>query len=154
VLAAKKSADYTDQIDKWAGFAAVKDDILSFGISLEGQIVGQILLHDWDRFARKSLVGYHLYKQETRGRGIGKRALHLLQRYVAEQTDIRHLVAITTDDNIASQRICLSNGFVKVGPSREDPEHGMVLRWQVERPLRAELRTSTTGDARDRHSSL
>src|SRR5688572_18185471 len=106
VLAAKKSPDYSDQVDRWAGLAAVKDDILSFGISVEGRIVGQIILHDWDRLERTSLVGYYLYEQETRGRGIGKRALRLLQRHVAEQTDIRHLVAITTDDNIASHRIC------------------------------------------------
>jgi hypothetical protein len=63
-LAAKKSPDYSDKIDEWARLAAVRDDIVYFGISFEGQIIGHIFLHDWDQVRHESLIGYDLYDQE------------------------------------------------------------------------------------------
>jgi RimJ/RimL family protein N-acetyltransferase len=133
VLRAVKSDNYASRIDNWARLAATRADILYFGISVRSEVVGQIFLHEWDREAKTSLVGYHLYKQEERGWGIGTKALRLLQRYVAEETDLQNLVAITSDDNLPSRGVGRKNGFVEVGASREDPEHGTVMRWRVEK---------------------
>jgi RimJ/RimL family protein N-acetyltransferase len=134
VLRALKSEDFARQINRWANLAPTKDDILYFGIAVRGEVVGQVFLHDWDRQTKISLVGYHLYRQETRGRGIGTKALRLLLRYVAEETDLEKLVAITTDDNLASRGVGRKNGFLEIGSSRENPEHGIVMEWRVERP--------------------
>ena len=68
---------------------------------------------------------------DPRGRGTGTKMLTLLQRYVREETTLRRLVAITSDDNVASQRIALKCGFVHTGPPREDPVHGMCFEWRV-----------------------
>jgi hypothetical protein len=67
VLRALKSEDFASEINKWANLAPTKDDILYFGIAVRGEVVGQVFLHDWDRQTKTSLVGYHLYRQETRG---------------------------------------------------------------------------------------
>jgi RimJ/RimL family protein N-acetyltransferase len=134
VLNAVKSDDFASRIDNWASRASTRADILYFGISVRGEVVGQIFLHEWDREARTSLVGYHLYKQEMRGRGIGTVAMRLLRGYVAGETDLEYLIAITSDDNLASRGIGRKNGFLEAGPSREDPEHGIVLEWRVEKP--------------------
>jgi RimJ/RimL family protein N-acetyltransferase len=133
VLAASKSLDYQEEIERWARLAELREDILYFGISYRGVVVGQMFLHDRAVDSRESLVGYHIYMQEMRGRGIGSRALLLLLRFVAERTDIASLIAITTDDNLASLGIARRAGFELLGPSREDPEHGVVMRWQVRR---------------------
>jgi RimJ/RimL family protein N-acetyltransferase len=46
---------------------------------------------------------------------------------------LRRLVVITSDDNVASQRIARKCGFVPIGPPREDPLHGVCLEWRVAR---------------------
>jgi RimJ/RimL family protein N-acetyltransferase len=132
-LSAVKSDDYASRIDNWAILARTRGDILYFGISVLSEVIGQIFLHEWDREAKTSLVGYHLYRQEMRGRGIGTVAMRLLQRYVADETDLEHLIAITSDENLPSRGVGRKNGFVEVGASREDPEHGIVMQWRVEK---------------------
>jgi RimJ/RimL family protein N-acetyltransferase len=118
VLSAVKSEDYASRIDNWASAASTRADILYFGISVGSEVVGQIFLHEWDRGAKTSLVGYHLYRQEMRGRGIGTIAMRLLRRYVADETDLEDLIAITSDDDLASRGVGRKNGFVEVGASR------------------------------------
>jgi RimJ/RimL family protein N-acetyltransferase len=92
--------------------------------------VGQIFLHDIEPRQGVSLVGYHLFEREMRGRGIGTRALRLLQRFVIETDELRALVLITSGDNVASRRAAEKAGFVHIGPPREDPT-GVALRWDV-----------------------
>jgi RimJ/RimL family protein N-acetyltransferase len=51
---------------------------------------------------------------------------------VREETALRRLVAITSDDNTPSQRIALKCGFTHTGPPREDPVHGMCFEWAAD----------------------
>ena len=119
----------TNACSYWPTIAPIRDDIWYFAIYELGALVGAILLHDWDRTKQESLVAYHLFAPSDRGRGIGTRALALLQRVVFEQTNLHTLVILTSDDNRASQRIAEKCGFSYAGPSQEDPLHGMVFTY-------------------------
>ena len=105
--------------------------VLYFGVTSSAVQVGEIVLHDIDRENRESLVAYRIFDPRLRGRGIGSRALALLQTYVQSRTDLRSLVIITSRDNPASKAIAVRNGFEDVGVPREDPADGVVLRWST-----------------------
>lgn len=128
--AAPKAPDVALTAARWLSAAQVREDIHYFVVAWRGEPVGAIFLHDIDRAAGSSLVGYHLFEPRWRGRGIGTAALALLLRFVVEQTDLATLVIITSRDNPASQRIARKCGFVDAGAPREDPIDGMVFRWK------------------------
>ncbi len=114
-------------------WARTRQDAYYFAIYRRAEAVGQIFLHDVDRHAATALVGYHLFEAHARGRGVGTRALGLLQEYAAEETDLKRLVIITTRDNAASRRVAEKRGFEYVGPQREHPEIGLCFSWDVPR---------------------
>ena len=122
-----ETADVASAVAKWSAAAQQRDDILMFEICESGRPVGQVFLHDMNPEQAQSLIGYHLFVQNDRGRGIGTHALRLLVEYVREFTSLRELVIITSGDNVASRRIAEKNGFTFVGPPREDPE-GVCLK--------------------------
>jgi ribosomal-protein-alanine N-acetyltransferase len=95
--------------------------------------VGQILLHDINWATGESLIGYCLFRPALRGRGIGRRALRLLQRFVVEQTALTRLIIITDSENHASQAIARKCGFQYIGGAREDPEQLLVFEWRIAR---------------------
>ena len=129
-------SDVKDYIEHWLSEAQSREDILYFSIFLDQEPIGQIVLHDMNAQTGESLVAYHLFSLPVRGKGIGTRALHLLQSYVLRQTALKKLVIITSRDNAASQRIAQKCEFQYVGASREDPMNEMVFEWQV--PLNSE----------------
>ena len=131
VVGESKSPDFEREINEWASTAGARDDVLYFAIFHEGALVGHIFLHDMDNETKTSLVGYHIFRREQRRQGIGAQALRLLQQYVIRQTDLRRLIAITTTDNAPSRAIGRKNGFTETGPSREDPDHGVVMEWLI-----------------------
>ncbi len=133
IARAPRDDDVASSVDRWLFSAQRRDDVHYFSVYEGAALVGQIFLHDIDSECGEALVGYHLFERRFRGRGIGTKMLALLQRYVREETALRRLVAITSDDNVASQRITLKCGFVHTGPPREDPVHGMCFEWLVER---------------------
>ncbi|MPZ48717.1 MAG: GNAT family N-acetyltransferase [Dehalococcoidia bacterium] len=128
------SSDMERDVDAWAARAGDDAGMLHFGVTYRGQLIGQVFLHDMDMDMGKgeSLVGYHLF-EAWRQQGMGTKALSLLQHYVAEQTSLGRLLAITEDTNVASRRLGARCGFSETGPSREDPEHGVVMEWRVPR---------------------
>ena len=126
-----KSPDVADSVDRWLSAALERDNVYYFSICCGDEIVGQILLHDVDWQSGESLVGYHLFRPDHRGIGIGTKALVLLQEFVAEQGRLAKLVIITSKDNIASQRVAQKCGFAYAGAPREDPA-GLVFQWESE----------------------
>ena len=130
---ARKVEDVASSVAHWLAAAEERDDVCYFSIYQGHDTVGQILLHDIDDDRLESLVAYHLFEPRFRGLGIGSIALALLQAFVVETTDLRRLVVITSDENLASRRIAQKCDFIHVGPSREDPAHGMVFVWEVPR---------------------
>src|SRR5262245_36467447 len=105
IRAVPKSADVERQAERWLADAIARGDVYYFSVLRQGELVGQILLHDIDSVLGESLVGYHLFQPCYRGLGIGTKALALLQRYAREHTDLNRLIAITSADNAASRRI-------------------------------------------------
>lgn len=135
---ASKAADIATPVAHWLAATQSHDNIYYFAIFLDQMSVpiGQILLHDMDR-RRESLIAYHLFQPQLRGRGVGTKALHLLQQFVVSETSLTKLIIITSRDNVASQTIAQKCGFTCAGAPREDPEHGMVFMWDVPRSVSA-----------------
>lgn len=125
-----KGVDVAGSVQHWLRAAAERDDVRYFAVYWREHLVGQILLHDINYNSGESLVAYHLFEPRHRGKGIGTTALRLLQQFVVGETSLTRLVIITSDDNVASQRIAQKCDFVHVGASREDPAHGMVFAWE------------------------
>jgi RimJ/RimL family protein N-acetyltransferase len=123
--------DVRDSVTFYLDAAPTRPDIYYFCIYYQAMCVGQVFLHDIDWQTGESLIGYHLFLPEYRGRGIGSRALALLQIYVRASTSLTRLIIITSRDNHASQRIAIKCGFDLVGPAGEDPDHLIVFGWQV-----------------------
>ena len=130
--AAAASVDVAGSAEHWLRAAQDHDNVYYFAVHAGDRLVGQILLHDVDQTTGEALVAYHLFDPADRGRGIGSRALLLLQRFVQERTTLRRLVVITSRDNAASRRIAEKAGFRHVGPPREDPT-GVCLLWDIPR---------------------
>lgn len=133
VRGAVASSDVRRDLDEWLGSALTREDIYYFAVYEGETFAGQIFLHDIDSEKGSALIGYHLRAPSFRGRGIGTAALRLLQQFVAQQTSLHTLVAITTRDNVASQSVATRCSFTYSGPSIEDPTNGMVFRWPVPR---------------------
>jgi RimJ/RimL family protein N-acetyltransferase len=131
IAAVPKALDISDSVSFYLDAAPIRSDIYYFCIYHHATPVGQIILHDIDRQAGESLIGYHLFLPEYRGQGIGTTALALLQRYVRANTSLRRLIIITSRDNHASQRIAIKCGFDLIGPAREDPDQLLVFGWDM-----------------------
>jgi RimJ/RimL family protein N-acetyltransferase len=138
ICAAPKGRDVAASVDRWLSDARGRDDVHYFAVYERERLVGQIVLHDINPQTGEALVGYHLFEPRSRGRGVGTTMLGLLQRHVREATALRRLVVITSDDNVASQRVALKCGFVPIGAPREDPLHGVCLEWRVARDVSPE----------------
>jgi RimJ/RimL family protein N-acetyltransferase len=133
---AAKAPDIATAVWHWLASAAESNDMYYFSVFSHETLVGEIFLHDIDQDSKTSLVGYHLFEPSNRGRGIGTKALSLLQQFVIEDTDLTRLIIITSRDNIASQRIAQKCGFANGGVPREDPENGVLFQWDI--PARGE----------------
>jgi RimJ/RimL family protein N-acetyltransferase len=138
---------------EWLAEALVRTEVYYFTIAWHGTVVGQILLHDINRYnaafwntappgavppplaaeTQDALVAYHIFDSAHRGKGIGTTALTLLQRYVLDATMLRTLIINTSRDNPASQRVAQKCGFVLVaeGPNRNDPQDYLSYMWTV-----------------------
>jgi RimJ/RimL family protein N-acetyltransferase len=125
--------DVASAVAAYLGPPAERPDVQPFWIYEAEAPVGQIVLHDGDRAQSEALVAYHIFRTADRSRGIGRRALALLQKLVRTETDLRRLVVITGRDNRPSRRIAEACGFMEVGGAREDPEQLVVYVWTIPR---------------------
>ena len=74
-----------------------------------GLILGRINLVDIDQSLNLGYIGYRVGEAYT-GKGIANNALKVLLRTMTNQ-DIKQIVAKTTTNNIASQKVLEKNGF-------------------------------------------
>ena len=121
VVAALQVADLTDHQKSWFERARWDNGCYYFCLQHEGNVAGQVIVHDIDWEAKEAMVGYHLFRSENRGRGLGSAALIALCEYAFGRLGLRRLVAITSYDNVASRRIAAKAGFRELGPAREGP---------------------------------
>lgn len=122
--------DVSSERSEWLAVGEARSDSLYFSIVESGRLVGQIFLHDRDDSCGETLIGYHLFLAPDRGRGIGTAALGLLRDWCFENTTPKRLVAITSEDNLASRGAAENAGFVYVGRPREDKERGHVYEFR------------------------
>ena len=106
--------------DKWLLRAlAGESDVDYFFVYEQGQLIGQICLHDIDTKQRSSLISYVLFRAVNRNRGVGTTALQLLLKHTAQSTNLEQLVIITSVDNYASRRVAEKCGFGYIDPAQE-----------------------------------
>src|SRR5713226_7803400 len=74
-------------------------DFYDFFIYWGDKHIGQIVLRDVDWHAGEAEVGYILFEPHDRGRGIGTKALTLLQKFVIEYIRLTRVMAVTSSDN-------------------------------------------------------
>jgi RimJ/RimL family protein N-acetyltransferase len=129
VLQAPLAEDVAGDVHHYLACAPAQADMLYFCVYERKAPVGQIVLHDMNLATGESLIGYCLFQPATRGRGIGTRALRLLQQYVTAHLTLVRLIIITDNYNHASQTIARKCGFQFTGGAREDPEQLMVFEW-------------------------
>lgn len=130
IRAALCDDDVAQERTDWLAICEGRPDSLYFSVHRNGQLVGQIFLHDRDDAKGESLVGYHLFRSGDRGGGIGTAALRLLRDWALEHTSLMRLVVITSEDNVASRRAAEKAGFRYVGRPHEDQQSGRVYEFR------------------------
>jgi RimJ/RimL family protein N-acetyltransferase len=123
-----RSAQLTEAERSWFERSKHDDACLFFAVYLDDVVIGQTFFHDADWSNHESLVGYHIFREEQRGKGTGTAALALLRDYGVRDLGLERLVAITGTDNRASRAIASKAGFREIGPAREG-EHLVVYEW-------------------------
>ncbi|WP_018930726.1 GNAT family N-acetyltransferase [Gracilibacillus lacisalsi] len=86
--------------------------------NISGEILGRMNLVDIDKSGYSGHVGYRVGESYT-GKGIAYTALKLLIETVSEQ-GIKQLLAKTTNNNIASQKVLEKNGFEHIRTDAEE----------------------------------
>ena len=74
-------------------------------------------------------VGYGL-AVSARGRGLATEALRAMTA-LAAQHGVAVMVAVTSVDNLASQRVLERAGFTRLPGTIQDDEDGPMLRWEL-----------------------
>jgi len=74
-------------------------------------------------------VGYGL-AESARGRGLATEALRAMTA-LAAQHGVAVMVAVTSVDNVASQRVLERAGFTRLLGTIQDDEDGPMLRWEL-----------------------
>jgi len=121
--------NYADrEWEKWREKARIDNDVYYFSIYNNSSLVGEIFLHDIDKEKAEALLGYHIFDPNLRGKGIGTKALQLLQEHVKQTKEIKKLIIITAENNLPSRKISEKCGFVYTGPAWEDPKM-VVYEW-------------------------
>ena len=83
-----------------------------------GEVLGSIgLRHLADIETGASEIGYWV-KRDARGRGVAKRALHVLSRWASEEVGIPRLQLRADELNEPSKRVAEAVGFVREGVLR------------------------------------
>lgn len=84
----------------------------------DGLILGRINIADIDEFKSLGYIGYRVGKDHI-GKGLAQLALKLLADKMRNE-GFERLLAKTTSNNIASQRILEKNGFIKRSTGDEE----------------------------------
>ncbi|MEQ8505330.1 MAG: GNAT family N-acetyltransferase [Rhodospirillales bacterium] len=92
------------------------DDL--YGIFCDGQHVGNIRIGPTDSRYRVASIGYLIGEKDFRGRGVGTKAIAAVIKLAQEHYKLAKIEAEMYANNLASERILLSNGFLLEGVLR------------------------------------
>lgn len=95
-----------------------KQEGLELGIWYEGQWVGTIGFHAWNKSARNACIGYWL-SEDFQGKGIMRDAVRSLIKYGFEQMKLNRIEILCAVENAKSRAIPESLQFTKEGVSRQ-----------------------------------
>jgi RimJ/RimL family protein N-acetyltransferase len=130
VAAVRRAQTDPGEWGRWLETAIADDSVVYFSITADSELVGEVFLHDIDDDRSEAMFGYHIFDSERRNQGIGRAALRMLFEWTAGETAIRHVFAITREDNTPSRRLIEGAGFSYVGRARED-DHRVVYDWRA-----------------------
>ena len=83
-------------------------------VAEDGSVLGRFNLYDIKDGTAE--VGYRVAQHVT-GRGVATASVKLLCQLAADRHGLHTLTAATSDQNVASQRVLVKAGFVRVGPA-------------------------------------
>ncbi|MBU6531151.1 GNAT family N-acetyltransferase [Streptomyces sp. NPDC057245] len=136
-----------ERLRSWYGVRTAAPDRLDLAVTdrATGELVGEVVLYDWDPAARsctfRTLVG-----PRGRGRGLGSEATRLIVGHAFERVGLHRVELEVYADNPRARRVYEKAGFVVEGVRRE-----AALRngaW-VDDVLMAVLDHEWAGHARD-----
>ena len=90
-----------------------RDGQLRLIIEDEGQTLGCIDIFDFDPRNRKAAIGMYI-APEVRGKGVGKKAVALLEQYAFDFLHLRLLYAIICDTNAPCTAVYRDMGYAEV----------------------------------------
>jgi ribosomal-protein-alanine N-acetyltransferase len=109
--------EYFDQFTKWHDTLLAEQDagICAFHVLVgeDGAVLGRFNLYNIQDGTAE--VGYRV-AERVAGHGVATATVRELCRLAASEYGLRALKAVTTRDNVASQRVLTKAGFVPVGP--------------------------------------
>jgi ribosomal-protein-alanine N-acetyltransferase len=91
----------------------------------DGSILGRFNLFDMDIHSRTAELGYRV-AQRAAGRGVATAAVRDICYVAAAEFGLRKLRARTTRENVASQRVLASSGFVRTGEGEVGGQTGLL----------------------------
>lgn len=92
---------------------------LDLGIWFEGQMVGSIGFHYWDKANRKDTIGYWL-AEEFQGKGIVTDAVRALINYGFKEMNLNRIEILCAVENEKSRAIPAKLGFTYEGVVRDN----------------------------------
>ncbi|CAB4851468.1 unannotated protein [freshwater metagenome] len=113
-----EAGDYYSEADTWG---PLQIRLAQSGLAIGG--VGMLSAPDGDGSAE---IGYGLV-ESARGQGHGGEAVVAVIRWAGSQ-GLRSIVAMTSPDNVASQRLLIRNGFARAGVI-DGGDDGTLVRW-------------------------
>ncbi|WP_107487810.1 GNAT family protein [Streptomyces sp. M1013] len=109
-----------DTLRSWYGVRTAAPDRLDLAVTdrATGELVGEVVLYEWDPSARsctfRTLVG-----PRGRGRGLGSEATRLIVGHAFEQVGLHRVQLEVYADNPRARRVYEKAGFVVEGVRRE-----------------------------------
>jgi len=97
-----------------------KNDYRQFVVvDKQDRVLGIIFYMETVTYHQAKEVGYILYDQESRGKGIMTEALNIMLGYIFDTERINRIQLVVDIGNEASRRVALKNGFQKEGIFRQ-----------------------------------
>lgn len=85
-----------------------------------GLPIGECGFHTWNRFHDRAELFYHLLNDECKRKGFMSEALSSVIEYGFAVMNLNRIQAMVAEENTASLKLLIKNGFLKEGTSRQD----------------------------------
>lgn len=124
-------ADFDERYRALLAEQAAGSGIFYVLVDENGEVVGRFNLYEPSEGSAD--VGYRI-AERVAGRGVATQALRDLVRIAADRHGLRELGAVTSRENVASQRVLTKAGFVLLGPATVAGRAGFRYALDLERP--------------------